>query len=67
MDGIAWESMWHIGALLLGLVLAFAAFRYITRNKSIDRVTEQATREEYDKADREDHEVDPELPTPTRH
>lgn len=43
-----WESLWHVGWVVLGGVLAFAVWRYHTRNKRNDRVTEKATRELYD-------------------
>ena len=48
MPGFAWEMAWSIGALALAIAIAFGAFRYLTRDRSNDAVTDEATREEYD-------------------
>jgi hypothetical protein len=44
---IAWELAWPLGALLLGLGLAYGLWRYHTRNRANDPITEEATRELY--------------------
>lgn len=48
MSFISWELAFPIGVLLLGLALAFGLWRYKTRNKANDPLTEEATRQEYD-------------------
>ena len=48
---MAWESLWHLGWVVLGAVLAWGLWRYHTRNKRNDPVTEEATRELYDHPD----------------
>lgn len=40
----AWESLWHVGWLVLAVVLAVAVFRYHRRNKANDALTEEGTR-----------------------
>lgn len=45
---ITWELAFPVGVILLGLALAWGLFRYRTRNKANDRITEEATRQEYD-------------------
>lgn len=42
---VGWESLWHLGWVVLGGVLAFAVWRYHRRNRANDPVTEEATRE----------------------
>lgn len=44
---ISWEIAWPLGALLLGLAIAWGLWSYHTRNKANDRLTEEATREMY--------------------
>ena len=44
---ISWEMLWPVGVLILGLALAYGAWRYHSRNKANDRVTERATHELY--------------------
>lgn len=45
---MAWESLWHVGVGVLLLALVYGFWRYKTRNKANDPVTEEATRELYD-------------------
>ncbi|HYE47880.1 MAG TPA: hypothetical protein VEA44_19085 [Caulobacter sp.] len=45
---LAWEMLFHIGWVVLGLALAYGLWKYYTRNKANDAVTEQATREQYE-------------------
>ena len=44
-----------LGALLLGVVMAYALWRNATRNKANDRVTEAATRMQYKDPERYEH------------
>lgn len=44
---LAWEMLWPIAVAVLGLALAWGSWRYHTRNKANDRITEEATRELY--------------------
>lgn len=44
---LAWEMLWLVGIVVLGLGLAWGSWRYHTRNKANDRITEEATRELY--------------------
>lgn len=44
---MTWELAWPIGALALGIALAYGLWSYSTRNRANDRVTEDATRELY--------------------
>jgi hypothetical protein len=44
---LAWEMAWPIGALILGVALAWALWRNHTRNRANDAITEEATRQEY--------------------
>jgi hypothetical protein len=39
------------GALLLGLAIAYGLYRYHTRNRALDPLTEAATREQYEHPD----------------
>jgi hypothetical protein len=43
------ELLFGAGSLLLFLVLAYGLWRYQTRNRANDEITEQATREMYDR------------------
>ncbi len=45
---MAWESLWHVGWVILGAAIAYGLYRYHTRNKRNDPVTEEATRALYD-------------------
>ncbi|MDG2520649.1 hypothetical protein P7B02_03765 [Caulobacter segnis] len=47
MSFITWEMAFPIGVILLGLALAWGLLRYKSRNKAIDRVSEDATRAQY--------------------
>jgi hypothetical protein len=49
------EMIYGIGALVLGLGLAYGCFRYATRDKSKDAITEAATREMKDHPERYKH------------
>jgi hypothetical protein len=51
MPGFAWEALWSVSALVLAVAIAFGAFRYLTRDRLNDPITEEATREEYDDPD----------------
>ena len=46
--GASWILMDVFGALLLGLGLAYGLFRYYTRDKRLDPLTEAATRDAYE-------------------
>ena len=54
---LAWELVYPLGALALGIVLAVVLWRNHNRNKHVDPVTEAATREEYDHPDRYDNKT----------
>lgn len=43
-DFFSWETLWGVGLAILAIGLAWGMFRYYTRNRSNDRVTEKATR-----------------------
>lgn len=43
------EILYGLGALVLLAVLVWGVTQYKTRNKANDRVTEAATRDEYDR------------------
>ena len=58
---IAWEMLFHIGWVLLGLALAYGLWKYYTRNKANDPITEQATREQYEHPKSYDNERREEL------
>ena len=58
MSDFSWEVLYVVGALILGGAIAYGAFRYYTRNRSNDAITEQATREEYRHPDRYDRTED---------
>lgn len=50
--GMGWLLMTFVGGLLiLGGALAYGAYRYATRNKRLDPLTEAATHAEYDMAE----------------
>lgn len=51
---LAWEMIYPLGALALGVILAVFLWRNHRRNKAVDPITEAATREEYDHPDRYD-------------
>jgi hypothetical protein len=57
-QNFAWEAFYAIGAVILALALAWGAFRYYTRNRANDAVTERATHALYehggDRYERED-------------
>ncbi|RYG89273.1 MAG: hypothetical protein EON59_01720 [Alphaproteobacteria bacterium] len=44
---LSWELAWPIGIALLGLAIAYGVWRYHSRNKANDAITEAATRELY--------------------
>ena len=44
---MAWEIAWPIGAGLLAIALAYGLWRYHSRNRAKDAITEEATRELY--------------------
>lgn len=46
--GVGWGLMNVVGVVILGLAIAYGAFRYFTRDKRDDALTEAATRAEYD-------------------
>lgn len=46
--GLGWGLINIVGAVVLGLALAYGVFRYFTRDKRRDPMTEAATRAEYD-------------------
>jgi hypothetical protein len=50
--GAQWALIEVIGAGLLALALAYAAFRYYTRDRSLDPAAEAAARDIYDNARR---------------
>ena len=58
---LAWEMLFHIGWVVLGLALAYGLWKYYTRNKANDAVTEQATREQYEHPESYDNERREEL------
>lgn len=51
---MAWEIIYPLGALALGVVLAVVLWRNHRRNKAVDPITEAAVREEYDNPERYD-------------
>ena len=48
MTYITWEAAWIIGALALGIAMAWGLFSYMSRDRSRDAETDRATREGYD-------------------
>ncbi|MGA0604756.1 hypothetical protein ACO2Q0_02045 [Phenylobacterium sp. VNQ135] len=46
--GVGWGLMNVVGVVVLGLALAYGAYRYFSRDKRTDALTEAATRAEYD-------------------
>ena len=44
-----------LGALLLGVIMAYAMIRNATRNKANDKITEAATRMQYKDPERYEH------------
>ena len=45
---LSWEMLWPIGTVILAGLLVYGLVKYYTRNKANDRITEQATREQYE-------------------
>lgn len=45
---LSWEFLWGVGIAVLALAIAWGAWRNATRNRANDRVTEEATRREYE-------------------
>ena len=58
MSFFSWEVLFILGAMLLGAAIAYGAFRYYTRDRRNDAITEQATREEYRHPERYDRTED---------
>jgi len=50
--GAQWALMEVVGAMVLGLALAYAALRYYTRDRQLDPAAEAAARDIYDNAAR---------------
>ena len=48
---LSWEMLFGVGALLLLAALVYGMWQYQTRNRANDRITEEATREEYSRPD----------------
>jgi len=48
---MSWEIFYGLGALALAAVVAYAMWRNKTRNRANDRITEEATRQEYQHPD----------------
>jgi hypothetical protein len=44
---MSWEIFFGLGALVLAAAVLWAMRRNVTRNRANDRLTEQATHEEY--------------------
>jgi hypothetical protein len=44
---LSWEMLWPIGTVLLAAGLVYGLVSYYRRDKRNDRITEQATHEEY--------------------
>lgn len=42
---MSWETAFPIGVAILALALAYGLYRYATRNRANDRITEEAARE----------------------
>jgi hypothetical protein len=53
-EALPLESLWHVGAVVLGLAIAIAILHNARRNRRNDRITEQATKELYDHPERYD-------------
>ena len=51
MQYLAPETLYVLGALLLGIAIGWAAISYMTRNRRLDGAREAATRDEYDHPD----------------
>ena len=45
---LSWEILYPIGTVILAGGLAYGMWKYHTRNKANDPITEQATREQYE-------------------
>ena len=45
----SYEILYGLGALILAIAIAWGVIQYNRRNKALDRLTEHATREEYDR------------------
>ena len=52
------EMFYGIATVVLGLGIAYGWFRYATRDRSKDKLTEEATRREYDTPTRDDIQRD---------
>lgn len=50
--GVGWGLMNFVGVIILGLAIAYGGFRYMTRDKRKDGVTEAATAALYDRVER---------------
>jgi hypothetical protein len=48
----SYEILYGLGALVLALAIAWGFIQYRRRNRAMDKVTEEATREEYDHPER---------------
>lgn len=44
---LTWEMLYGVGAIALLCALVYGMVQYKTRNRANDRITEEATREEY--------------------
>lgn len=52
--GVGWGLMNVVGVIVLGLAIAYGAFRYMTRDKRKDPVTEASTHALYDRIENVD-------------
>jgi hypothetical protein len=52
--GVGWGLMNFVGVIILGLAIAYGMFRYVTRDKRKDAITEASTHALYDRADNVD-------------
>jgi hypothetical protein len=48
MNNIPWEILYGVGAVVLFVALAYGMIQYKSRNRANDRITDEATRAEYD-------------------
>ena len=63
---LSWEILWPIGTVLLAAALVYGLVSYYRRDKSNDRITEQATREQYENPEGYDKAREAELRARTR-
>jgi hypothetical protein len=56
-----YEIFYGIGAVILGLGIAWAIFDSKRRNRANDPITEEATRKQYDQPSRYDDEIRPQM------